>query len=124
VRIPPDTPKGPLNVLVSSASNLNGLEGGVLQQRFSGAPGVDELIRFVNSLRLDNGLYLQLTRRGLGAVVQGETLPTLPLSVLFTLGSNRFAGEEYPAAELPVLEVMEKTDFVLTGGRRTAIQVR
>jgi len=124
VRIPPDTLNGPLNVLVSSASNLNGLEGGVLQQRFSGAPGVDELIRFVNSLRHDSSLYLQLTRRGLGAVVQGETLPTLPLSVLFTLGSNRFAGEEYPAAELPVLEVMEKTDFVLTGGRRTTIQVR
>jgi len=124
VRIPPDTPKGPLNVLVSSASNLNGLEGGVLQQRFSGSPGVDELIRFVNSLRRDNSLYFQLSRRGLGAVVQGETLPALPLSVLFTLGSSRFAGEEYPAAELPVLEVMIPTDFVLTGGRRTVIQVR
>jgi SpoIVB peptidase S55 len=124
VRIPPDTPKGPLNVLVSSATNLNGLEGGVLQQRFNGAPGVDELIRFVNSLRRDDGLYLQVTRRGLGAVVQGEPLPALPLSVVFTLGSSRFSGEEYPAPELPVLEVVEKTDFVLTGGRRTAIQVR
>ncbi len=124
VRIPPDTPKGPLNVLVSSAANLNGLEGGVLQQRFNGSPGVDELIRFINSLRRDDGLYLQLTRRGLGAVVQGETLPALPLSVVFTLGNNRFTGEEYPAPELPVLEVVQKTDFVLTGGRRTATQVR
>ena len=124
VRIPPDTPKGPLNVLVSSATNLNGMEGGVLQQRFNGSPGVDELIRFVNSLRRDDGLYLQLTRRGLGAVVQGETLPALSLSVVFTLGSHRFAGEEYPAPDLPVLEVVEKTDFVVTGGRRTAIQVR
>ena len=124
VRIPPDTPKGPLSVLVSSATNLNGLEGGVLQQRFTGSPGVDELIRFINSLRRDDGLYLQLTRRGLGAVVQGETLPALPLSVVFTLGSSRFAGEEYPAPDLPVLEVVEKTDFVLTGGKRTLIQVR
>jgi hypothetical protein len=124
VRIPPDTPKGPLNVLVSSAANLNSLEGGVLQQRFNGSPGVDDLIRFVNSLRRDDGLYLQLTRRGLGAVVQGEALPALPLSVVFTLGNNRFAGEEYPAPDLPVLEVVEKTDFVVTGGRRTAIQVR
>ncbi|MCI0408809.1 MAG: hypothetical protein L0191_09635, partial [Acidobacteria bacterium] len=96
----------------------------VLQQRFNGSPGVDELIRFINSLRRDDGLYLQLTRRGLGAVVQGETLPALPLSVVFTLGNNRFTGEEYPAPELPVLEVVQKTDFVLTGGRRTAIQVR
>ena len=124
VRIPPDTPRGPLNVLVSSAANLNGLEGGVLQQRFNGSPSVDDLIRFINSLRQDDGLYLQLTRRGLGAVVQGEALPALPLSVLYTLGNNRFAGEEYPAPDLPVLEVVEKIDFVLTGGRRTAIQVR
>jgi hypothetical protein len=124
VRIPPDTPKGPLNVLVSSASNLNGLEGGLLQQRFSGTPGVDQLIEFMNSLRKDDGLYLQLTRRGPGAVVQGEVLPALPLSVMFTLGSNRFAGDEYPAPELPVLEAMEPTDYVLTGGRRTSITVR
>ena len=124
VRIPPDTPKGPLNVLVSSASNLNGLEGGLLQQRFSGTPGVDQLIEFMNSLRKDDGLYLQLTRRGPGAVVQGEVLPALPLSVMFTLGSNRFAGDEYPAPELPVLEAMEPTDYVLTGGRRTSIMVR
>jgi hypothetical protein len=124
VRIPLDTPKGPLMVLVGSAASLNAAEGAVLQQRFSGMPGIDAMIRFVNSLRRDDALYLQLSRRGLGAVVQGEMLPALPLSVIYTLGSNRFAGEEYPAAELPVLEAMEKTDFVLTGGRRTAIQVR
>jgi len=124
VRVPPDTPKGPLNIIVSSARNLNGLEGPMLQQRFTGAPGVNEMIRFFNSLRRDDGLYLQLTRRSLGAVVEGETMPALPISVLFTLGSNRFSGEEYPAADLPVLEVSEKTDFVLSGGRRTVIVVR
>lgn len=124
VSVPPETPRGPLSIVVSSARNLNGMEGAVLQQRFTGTPGVDEMIRFFNSLRRDDALYLQMTRRGQGAVVEGETLPALPLSVLYTLGSARHSGEEYAAPELPVLEMMQSTEFVLTGGRRTVIQVR
>jgi hypothetical protein len=124
VKVPPETPRGPLSVVVSSARNLNGMEGAVLQQRFTGTPGVDEMIQFFNSLRRDDGLYLQVTRRGTGAVVEGETMPALPLSVLLTLSSARHSGEEYSAPELPVLETMQSTDFVLTGGRRTVVQVR
>lgn len=124
VRVPPDTPPGPLTVVVASARVVNALEGGILQRRFVGASRLDQTIDFLNSLRTDDRLYLHLSRRGLGAVVQGETLPTLPLSILFTLASNRFAGEEYPAADLPVLETSRKSDYVLIGGRRTAIEVR
>ena len=42
----------------------------------------------------------------------------------FTLGSSRYAAEEYSVPDLPVVEDSQKTDFVLTGGRRTTIQVR
>lgn len=124
VKVPADTPRGPLVITVSSARNLNSAEGVLLQRRFVGAAGLDEVIRFLNALRSDDTVYLQLARRSLGAVVQGETLPSLPLSVIFTLGSSRYAAEEYPAPDLPVVEDSQKTDFVLTGGRRTTIQVR
>jgi hypothetical protein len=46
------------------------------------------------------------------------------MSVIFTLGSNRYVAEEYPAPDLPVAEDLIRTDFVLTGARRTTIQVR
>ena len=124
VRVPADTPKGPLLITVSSARNLNTAESGLMQRRFLGAAGLDEVIRFINGLRSDDAIYLQVARRSLGAVVQGETLPSLPLSMTFTLGSSRYAAEEYPAPDLPVLEDSQPTDFVLTGGRRTSIQVR
>ncbi len=124
VRVPPDTPRGPLAVTVASARSLNSLEGGLLQRKFLGAPGIGALIRFLNGLRSEDTLYLQVARRSLGAVVQGETLPSLPLSVIFTLGSDRYSGEEYPAPDLPVVEDSQKTDYVLTGGRRATIQVR
>jgi hypothetical protein len=124
VKVPPDTPQGPLVITVSSARNLNTSEGGLLQRKFTGAAGLDEMIRFLNDLRSDDTLYLQVTRRSLGALVQGQTLPSLPLSVIFTLGSNRYLAEEYPAPDLPLAEDSRKTDFVLTGGRRTTIQVQ
>ncbi|HEV8336779.1 MAG TPA: SpoIVB peptidase S55 domain-containing protein [Candidatus Polarisedimenticolia bacterium] len=124
VRVPPDTPKGPLLLTVSSARNLNQIEGNLLQRRFTGAEDVDDVIRFLNGLRSDEKVYLQLARRSLGAVVQGEALPSLPLSVMFTLGSSRYAAEEYPYPDLPLLEDSQKTDFVLTGGRRMSVQVR
>jgi SpoIVB peptidase S55 len=123
-KVPPDTPRGPLVVTVASARALNSAEGNLLQRRFVGVAGLDEMIRFLNTLRSDDALYLQLARRSLGAVVQGQTLPSLPLSVIFTLGSSRYLAEEYPAPDLPVAEDFQKTDFVLTGGRRTTIQVR
>jgi len=124
VKVPADTPKGPLVITVSSARNLNSAEGGLLQRRFVGAAGLDEVIRFINGLRSDDAVYLQIARKSLGAVVQGEMLPSLPLSVIFTLGSSRYAAEEYPAPDLPVVEDSQKTDFVLTGGHRMTIQVR
>jgi hypothetical protein len=124
VQVPPDTPKGPLAVTVSSARSMNGLEGTLQQQRLSGAQGVDELIRLFNASRKNDEIYLQLSRRGLGAVVEGEMLPALPLSVLFTLGNSRHSGEEYPAPDLAVTEISQPSEFVLFGGRRIMIQVR
>jgi len=124
VKVPADTPGGPLVITVSSARTLNSAERVLLQRRFVGAAGLDEVIRFINALRSDDTLYLQVARKRLGAVVQGETFPSLPLSVIFTLGSGRYAAEEYPAPDLPVVEDSQKTDFVLTGGRRTTVQVR
>ncbi len=124
VRVPADTPSGPLVITVSSARNLNSAEGVLLQRRFLGAAGLDEVIRFLNGLRSDDTVYLQMARKSLGALIQGETFPSLPLSVNFTLGSGRYAAEEYPAPDLPVVEDSRKTDFVLTGGSRATIQVR
>jgi hypothetical protein len=124
VQVPPDTPEGPLVITVSSARNLNTAEGGLLQRKFTGAAGLDETIRFLNELRSDDTVYLQVARRSLGALVQGQAFPSLPLSVILTLGSNRYLAEEYPAPDQPVAEASFKTDFVLTGARRTTIQVQ
>jgi len=124
VRIPPDTTRGTINVTISNAANLNAMAAALLQRRFVGASKLDQVIEFLNGLKRDDCLYLQLSRRTQGAVVQGEVLPALPLSVLLTLGSSRFAGEEYPMADLPVLETFQKTDYVLTGGRRIGLQIR
>jgi len=123
-RVPADTPKGPLTITVSSARLLNAAEGALMQRRFMGAAGLDDVIRFINGLRSDDAVYLQVARKSFGAVVQGELLPSLPLSMTLTLGSSRYAAEEYPAPDLPVVEDSQKTDFVLMGGRRTSIQVR
>jgi hypothetical protein len=124
VRVPPDTQGNTVGLVVGSARVLTQIEAPLLQRRFLGAAALDQVLRFLAELREEDRLYLQLTRRGLGAVVEGEVLPSLPLSILHTLGSNRFAGDEVPAADLPVLELSEPTEYVLLGGRRTSLRLR
>ncbi len=124
VRIPPGTHRGTLTLTLAGARNLNAMEASLFQQRFVGSSGLDGVIRMVNSLRREDSLFVQLSRRNPGAVVDGEVLPSLPVSVLFTFGSNRHSGEEYATADLPIIEVSQPTDFLIVGQRRATLQVR
>src|SRR5262249_14665590 len=79
---------GTLSVLVTDGARLEQSE-----QREARLPqqlrGVSQLIRSLNKARRNNTLYVKLLGSEAGAVVNGETLSSLPPSVLSILESDR-----------------------------------
>jgi hypothetical protein len=123
-RVPEGAPPGPLVAYVGGANLMSLAERSVLSRQASQADDIDELITLINRLRSNNALYLKVTRRHGGAVVQNEVLPALPPSILSTLAANRSTGEVTPLAETTVYEDAIPLDQVLVGGTAIPLTIR
>jgi len=102
--IPVEIPRsavGPLTLIVADAARLAQWEqaGG----RSVSAPGtVDQMIKVFNQARRSNRLYVRLVSRDMGAIVNGETMPALPSSVLAVMQGDR-AGTAVPSMQTATL---------------------
>jgi hypothetical protein len=102
--IPVEIPRsavGPLTLIVADGARLAQWEqaGG----RSFSAPGtVDQMIKVFNQARRGNRLYVRLVSRDMGAVVNGETMPALPSSVLAVMQGDR-AGTAVPSMQTATL---------------------
>jgi hypothetical protein len=120
VDIPVDAPVGPLQVVVGDGTSIQASEPktGVTPK------SLGQLVRELNKIRKPDRLYLRLARSENGAVINNEELPSLPPSVLATLGSNRTAGGYTLTRSTTLLEKeLPAADFIISGQRTLTVNV-
>jgi hypothetical protein len=120
IEIPADAPIGPLQILVSDGNALQASE-----PRTGFTPqSLDQLIREMNRMRKSDRLYVRLSRAQSGALIRNEELPSLPPSVLATLGSDRTSGGYSLTRSATVFEKeLPPAKFVVSGQRMLTINV-
>lgn len=120
IEIPQDAPIGQLQVVVGDGSALQAIE-----PRSGFTPkSLDQLVREMNRLRKSDRLYVRLARTESGAVIKNEEMPSLPPSVLATLGSDRTAGGYTLTRSATILEQeLPPAEFVISGQRTLTINV-
>jgi hypothetical protein len=121
--IPADAPNGPLVIMVGDGASMNQSEA-----RGQGADFVPkdlgQLVRAMNKLKKNNRLYVRIVRSGGGAIVNSEEMPTLPPSVLATLGSQRTSGGYTPLSYAIMSESeLPPSHFIISGQESMTINV-
>lgn len=124
VRLPEDTPAGETEIIVGSASAVDGLDRRLIERQLAQAGGLDDLIRLVGRQRKSDALYLRVARRSPSAIVRSEVLPDLPLSVFTVFNNPRVSNDATLMIESPILEIARDLDLVAVGGRRISIKVK
>jgi len=90
-----------LTLVVADGARLTQWEQGAARPGGS-AGSVDQMIKILNQARRSNRLYVRLLSRDMGAVVQGESMPALPSSVLAVMQGDR-AGGAVPSMQAATL---------------------
>jgi len=121
--IPSDAPIGPLVIVVGDGGSMNQAEargqGGDFVPKDLG-----QLVRAMNKLKKNNRLYVRIVRSGGGAIVNSEEMPTLPPSVLATLGSQRTSGGYTPLSYAVMSESeLPPSRFIINGQESMTITV-
>jgi hypothetical protein len=118
----PANASGPLSILVSDGAHLAQLEQ--REQRGPLQPqSVAQMIKTLNETRKNNRLYVRLLSPDPGAVVGGETLPSLPPSVLAVFEADRNGGNFVPLRNAAIGEWEIETDHAVSGSRLLTITV-
>ena len=118
----PANAAGALQILVSDALQLrqrDTQEGRAPRD----ADTLEQMIRSLNSTRRNSRLYVELLSPDAGAVVNGETLPALPPSVLAVLESDRTNSGSSQLRQATLGEWQIQTDHVISGSRLITINV-
>ena len=120
VEIPKDAPLGALQIVVGDGASIQALE-----PRTGVAPkSLGQLVRELNKVRKADRLYVKLTRSDSGAIINSEELPSLPPSVLATLGSDRTTGGYVKTSSATVYEKeLPPAEFVVSGQRTLTVNV-
>ncbi|HWQ36122.1 MAG TPA: SpoIVB peptidase S55 domain-containing protein [Blastocatellia bacterium] len=120
VTIPADAPPGQLQLMVGDGTAVQAAE-----PRVGFTPkSLNQLVRELNRIRKADRLYVRLSRSETGAVINNEELPSLPPSVLATLGSDRTAGGYSLTRSVTLFEKeLAPAEFVISGQRTLTINV-
>lgn len=120
VEIPADAPLGQLQIVIGDGASIQALE-----PRTGISPkSLGQLVRELNKIRKADRLYVKLTRGEDGAIINNEELPSLPPSVLATLGSDRTSGGYVKTSSATLLEKeLPPAEFVISGQRTLTVNV-
>ncbi|MFN7944848.1 MAG: SpoIVB peptidase S55 domain-containing protein [Blastocatellia bacterium] len=120
VTIPADVPLGQLQIMVGDGTAVQAAE-----PRAGFTPkSLNQLVRELNRIRKADRLYVRLSRAETGAVINNEELPSLPPSVLATLGSDRTAGGYSLTRSATLFEKeLAPAEFVISGQRTLTVNV-
>jgi hypothetical protein len=122
LKVPADTPPGPLMVYVGDGSSATAYDLGLIP---SDPHSLDQVLDFLGRIRPPNSLNLLAYRRSPGAIVVGEPLPSLPPSVVAVL-RDRGPGEQ-TTPELSYLRLQSESieqPIPVTGSVRLRIDVQ
>jgi hypothetical protein len=122
VEIPANT-RGSVSIMVADGSRVSQLEARELQLQPLQTRDLPQMIRVLNQARKNNRLYVRLVTPDAGAVVKGESLSSLPPSVLAVMESDRNGGSFKPlgAALLGQWEIA--TDYAVSGSRTLTLSL-
>lgn len=81
------------------------------------------MIRVLNSARKNNRLYVRLVSRNGGAVVNGESLASLPPSVLAVMEADRNGGSFSPLQRALIGDWEILTDHAVSGSRTLTLPI-
>ncbi|MGH9755477.1 MAG: SpoIVB peptidase S55 domain-containing protein [Blastocatellia bacterium] len=120
VDIPKDAPIGQLQIIVGDGGSIQALE-----PRVGFTPkSLDQLVRELNKVRKSDRLYVRLARAESGAVIKNEEMPSLPPSVLATLGSDRTIGGYSLTRSATIFEKeIAPAEFVISGQKTLTVNV-
>ena len=122
--IPADAPVGPIVILVGDGSAINQAERTAQAAADFVPKDLGQLVRAINKLKKNNRLYVKVLRSGTGAIVNNEEMPTLPPSVLATLGSGRTSGGYTPLNVATLTEhELAPSQFIISGQQSITINV-
>jgi hypothetical protein len=120
VEIPPDAPIGQLQIIVGDGGSMQAME----PRTAINPKSLDQLVRELNKVRKSDRLYVRLARAESGAVIKNEEMPSLPPSVLATLGSDRTAGGYTLTRSATIFEKeLPPAEFVISGQRTLTVNV-
>ncbi len=119
----PANARGSVSIMVTDGSRLSQLEARDLQLQPLQTRDLPQMIRVLNQARKNNRLYVRLVSPDAGAVVKGESLSSLPPSVLAVMASDRNGGSFKPlgAALLGQWEIT--TDHAVSGSRTLTLSL-
>ncbi|MGH9936230.1 MAG: SpoIVB peptidase S55 domain-containing protein [Blastocatellia bacterium] len=120
LEIPKDAPIGQLQLIVGDGGSIQAME-----PRTGFTPkSLDQLVRELNKIRKSDRLYVRLARAESGAVIKNEEMPSLPPSVLATLGSDRTIGGYSLTRSATIFEKeLAPAEFVISGQRTLTVNV-
>ena len=113
----PASARGTLSIMVADGTRLSQWEARELQIRPLQTRGLPQMIRVLNNTRKHNRLYVRLLGRDHGAVVKGESLSSLPPSVMAVMESDRNGGSFRPLRNAMLGEWDIATEHAVTGTR-------
>jgi hypothetical protein len=119
----PANARGSVSIMVADGSRLSQMEARELQLQPLQTRDLPQMIRLFNQARKNNRLYVRLVTPDAGAVVRGESLSSLPPSVLAVMESDRNGGSFRPlgAALLGQWEIT--TDHAVSGSRTLTLSL-
>jgi hypothetical protein len=122
VDIPPSA-RGSVSIMVADGTRLSQWEARELQVQPLQTRDLNQMLRVLNNARKNNRLYIRLLGRDQGAVVKGESLSSLPPSVLAVLESDRNGGSFRPLQNAVLGEWDITTEHAVNGSRTLSLPI-
>ncbi|MBS1820601.1 MAG: SpoIVB peptidase S55 [Acidobacteria bacterium] len=121
VKLPADLEPGPLRLLVSDGAAIDRLAGGSASHR---AIGLTDTIVQINRLHSNDRIYVTLLSKTAQAVLEGEPLPGLPLSMANVLAPLKDAQKIQLSGESLVEAASVETGYAISGSQVLNLSIR
>ena len=92
----PSNARGSVSIMVADGTRLSQWESRELQLQPLHTRDLPQMIRVLNNTRKNNRLYIRLITQDGGAIVKGESLSSLPPSVMAVMEADRNGGSFSP----------------------------
>ena len=117
VRIPENTPAGPLSLMIGDGSSIQ--ENAAIKQFVPATVG--ELVRTINLAKRPDRLYVYGYRTAAGVVIGASEMPNLPPSMLATINNDRSVGGSKASTQKSLIDQMLADGETIVSGSQTIV---